>query len=243
VKRDDRQYDPADEFLRRYVAERMKGYQPGDIDALTERFEARLRERHRRRFLPLKAAVAVVAVIAVAGATFLLSSPERLLAVGKRVFSSRITFQDDTGRLSFGESESKQPAHDPSSLTTEELKKRVDFTPFGPSYIPPGYCFKGHSVTKIGEHEVRISSHYESNGQFLTVRQTLFRDGEIGPSFDLDDTVVSDVSVRGIPGKLLYREKDRWGKVVWAEGDMLFEVSGRLPAEELLKVSNSMGPL
>lgn len=47
----------------------------------------------------------------------------------------------------------------------------------------------------------------------------------------------------GVSGKLLYRGKDQWGKVVWAEGDVLFEVSGRLPAEELLKVSNSMGPL
>ncbi|MEW6772028.1 MAG: DUF4367 domain-containing protein [Bacillota bacterium] len=113
----------------------------------------------------------------------------------------------------------------------------------GPKYVPPGYTFKGHSLTPIGKDNVQITSYYEKGGRYLTVIQETVSDYSESQWFDVDDTAVFDVTVRDVPGKLFYRRKDGWAKIIWNHGNIRYEVAGPLSKEEILRVANSMQPL
>ncbi|MGC7845725.1 DUF4367 domain-containing protein [Desulforudis sp. 1088] len=242
----DRYQDPADEFLSQYVNKRMDGLPSSSTEELLERFQARLMNERRRGkkaipFLTSKLAWAAVILITIMGCASLIF-PQEISAISKKIRSIRIVLQGDSGTVFFNQSD-KNSDLDPSNISTEELKAQLTFAPLGPQYVPHGYVFRGHSLNKVGHNDVQISSHYEKDGHFLTIRQFTFSEGQRGPAFDADDTVVEAIEIRGVPGTLLYREKDGWSKVVWVEGDFFFEVAGRLQPKEIVKVADSMRPL
>ncbi|NPV30258.1 MAG: DUF4367 domain-containing protein [Firmicutes bacterium] len=51
------------------------------------------------------------------------------------------------------------------------------------------------------------------------------------------------MNIRGAPAKLLYRQKDGWSKVIWSKGGIRYEISARVPQEEIVKVAASLEPL
>ncbi len=236
--------DEVDAVLKAYVQHKMQGGELPGAAEMWERFRRTRQAARKRRFLNLSA-VAVLLVICVLGAVALLF-PQQLKALGERISSGRIILQGNRGSIRQTQTHTSGPGapKEPGGLTTFELKKRAPSFPIlGPRYVPAGYVFQGHSLTPLGEHQMRITSYYEKEGHYLTiVQEAVFHYSE-SQWFDTDDTVISDINIRGAPGKLLYRRKDGWSKVIWSKGGIRYEISARVSQEEIVKVAVSLEPL
>ncbi|MDI6710782.1 MAG: DUF4367 domain-containing protein [Bacillota bacterium] len=239
--------DQVDKILQAYVRRRMHGGDPPGAEEMWRRFQ-RTRQRVRRRRFVKVIAVAAVAACLVIG-SLALAFPQELRALGERISSVRIVLQGNQG--SIRQTQVHDPARsapdelqDSSYLSAEELKKELPSFPLmGPRYVPEGYVFRGYSLTMLGKQNQQITSHYENDGRFLTITQEPVLDYAETQWFDTDDTKVSDVTVQGVPGKLLLRQKDGWAKVIWSKGNIRYEVAASIPDEEILKVAGSMQPL
>ena len=56
--------------------------------------------------------------------------------------------------------------------------------------------------------------------------------------------MVSDVPVRGNPGKLFYRQKNGgYSQLIWAEGERNYRIGGAISPSEIQRIASSLREL
>lgn len=235
------EYRDEDELLNEYARRRMEGFEPQDPQESWRRFEQRVRPSNRFTLRRVAAAV-VVLFFAVLGAAVVF--PNELTAVGERITQIRVYLKGTDGVIHTHKShvpgDPGKSNLDPSMITTEELKRQVDFPVLAPAWLPDGFVFRGHSVTDLGKHAKEVSSYYESEGRLLAITQTYAIAGTSTDWFDIDDTTMIEVVVRNVPATILYREKDSWSSLSWSETDIDCKISGPVTPETITRIAESM---
>ena len=238
------EYKDGDELLDEYARRQMDGFVPQDSQESWRRFEQRMRPP--RRLSGRRVAVAMVVLLFVSlGAA--VAFPYELTAIGERIKHIRIYFEGTDGTIRSQQSHTPgDPGEgnlDPSLISTADLAKEALFPVLQPTWLPDGFMFRGHSLTDLGRHAKRVSSHYESEGRILTITQVYAMDSTSTEWFDTDDTTRMEAVVRGVPATILYRQKDSWSSLSWNEADITYKITGSVPPDTMIRIADSMQAL
>ncbi|WP_236608785.1 DUF4367 domain-containing protein [Thermacetogenium phaeum] len=110
--------------------------------------------------------------------------------------------------------------------------------------MPHGFTLPQVKYYPEGKGFARVELYYTAGEKWLLIVQWKAENQGIGYSFDTDDTVVSDVAVRGNPGKLYYRQSNGgYSQLTWAEGDRNYRIGGAIGPSEIERVASSLRQL
>lgn len=124
--------------------------------------------------------------------------------------------------------------------TIDEAVREVGFIPAKPAYLPQEAVLT--DVTWLPDE---ISQNFQVGGLHFTISQSRLSAAHFG-----DDIMSASASAVDINGSLGYIQEEgpETGGIVtgvpttlrWREGDWAFSVSGDLPKDEIIKISNSL---
>jgi hypothetical protein len=124
--------------------------------------------------------------------------------------------------------------------TIDEAVREAGFIPAKPAYLPQEAVLT--AVTWLPDE---ISQNFQVGGLHFTVSQ-----GRLNAAYFGDDKISAPASAVDINGSLGYLQEEglETGGIVtgvpttlrWREGDWAFSVSGDLPKDEIIKISNSL---
>lgn len=246
--RNEEHEDDFDRLLKQAVQERMRGFEPSATEELWERFERlhlRGHPRRRRRAWFRLAAAAAALLMFVSGAGVLIY-PEQVKAVGQRVVTIvSVSWEGSQGGIQFSFQERglmPDPPPEDGPPSPEAAREAAPFPIFLPSRVPDGYNLIGHTYRGSDGAHGELTTDYFGNGFFISVRQSNCDSfgSQYGEIVDPEVRVTS-VKVLGVDGKLIKRDRDGWANMSWKLGDVYYMLSGRMSAEQILQMAESMG--
>lgn len=125
-------------------------------------------------------------------------------------------------------------------ISLEEAQKSVYFKIAEPKYLPPSTTTNKVSVINLSTDINKITIEYVLLGQLIILTQqntsgTLSQ----GLLYDTDDTVAKDVMINGAPATLMTK-KNGINVLTWHQRGLSLQLTGQLPAEEFLKIAQSI---
>lgn len=127
-------------------------------------------------------------------------------------------------------------------LSLEEVRSAAPFMVRAPRYLPAGYTRKDITYQPHpGGTSGRVEMFYEGpDGGHLRFEQFNITGGfGMGRGFDADDTEIREVRINGNSATLLIHKK-QWCTLTWFDNEMFYELSGKIPPEEIQKVAASI---
>ncbi len=129
---------------------------------------------------------------------------------------------------------------DANDGTLEAAPRHVDFIPAKPDYLPPGSVLV--NITRLADV---ITQDYRTGANYFTVSQS--RPIADDSAFVKKPAQVANININGCQGFIEESRPEPGDHVSaaittlrWRQGDWAFSVSGDLPAEEIIKISESV---
>ncbi len=243
--------DRIEKIIKEAVKANMRDIPEPDMDRIWAGIVRKARKRRAK-----KNAVRALALVVVAfffAGVYSVWNPEPVRALGNALWYSFVTvFQDHSGTIqqSYTSDLGVNPPQQPHSISPVVEKSvagaaaRAPFKVMVPGYLPSGFKLYQVKYYPEGDGLAQVEMDYSSGNGWLIFNQwNAFNQGT-GYSYDTDDTVVSNVTVRGNPGKLFYRPKNGgFSQLVWADGDLNYRIGGAVSPLGIQHVASSLREL
>ena len=122
----------------------------------------------------------------------------------------------------------------------QAIATKCPFPIQAPQYLPPGYTLARVTYSPLNKNNVMVELRYSSGKHSLVFVQWNASDQGMGYGYDIQDTVVSDVTVGSHPGKQFYRQKDNFTQLIWADGEINYRIGGLVSPQEMQTVVSSL---
>lgn len=233
------------------VKARILAAPPPDLERIWAGINRKI--RRQRAIEAGKRVLALAAVLILFAGFYSIFNPEPVRAIGKKVWYSFGTiFRGHIGNvtMSYTDSLGPNPPEQPCNVLPQleqslaAVAAKCPFKLLVPGYLPHGFTLSQVKYYPEGKGFARVELYYTSGEKWLLIVQWKAENQGIGYSFDTDDTVVSDVTVRGNPGKLYYRQSNGgYSQLTWAEGDRNYRIGGTIGPSEIERVASSLREL
>lgn len=237
-----------EEIITEAVKSSMRNAPEPDMDRIWAGIVRKARKRRAKRNAVRILALAVIVILCTGFYT--VSNPTPVKAIGNRIwYSFGAIFQGHSGTIqnSYMNDLGPNPPVQPCNIEPETDPSLVDaaakcpFKLLVPGYLPPGFKFSQVKYYPEDQRFAQVDIYYSSGGQWLIFAQWNAENQGSGYSYDTDDTVVSDVTVRGYPAKLYYRQKNGgYSQLVWVEGEQNYRIGGAISPSEIQHIASSL---
>ncbi len=247
---------PTDEQLDQLIKDALKSMidcnEAPDLDlkATWKRLRKKLCQR-RLRNLAVKS-LSVVALLLICCGALTAVAPHPVRAIGARIWSGFTTVMDghSNAAIQFGLNASPGPhtppppsssvqVFTPEEGSLPELAAKCPFPVLAPQHLPPGY-----QVSKVTFMPIQnggdLDINYTAGDRFLDFRQSCAPVQGSGIGYDTDDTTVSDITVRGRPGKQLYTPGKGFTQWIWTDSDISYQIAGTVTPTEMRQIVSSL---
>lgn len=247
--------DLQEKRLERVIVEAVKSRKLAapepDLDGIWAGIVRKARQRRAKK--TAARALILAAFVVLATGFYAVFNPAPVRALGNRLWHSFSTvFQGHTGTvpITYTNDPGPNPPQQPSSiepqtdLSLAEAAARCPFPSLEPGYLPPGFTLSQVKYYPEDKRFAQVELYYTSGEKWLILAQWNAENQGAGYSYDTDDTVVSEVAVRGNPGKLFYRQKNGgYSQLIWAEGERNYRIGGTVSPSEIQRIASSLREL
>lgn len=197
----------------------------------------------------------IVVVVTAASILFILgiAAPNGADAIGQRLLR---TFKQLSGNVAqtLQSFDRRAPRNDEppppnSSLSARTNRRRVSLSeaqkelPFRlrlPDYLPAGYTLDEIILIDRGEGEADAVLRYVGTDGPISLTEVFVPDGwATGSSYDVEDTLMREIEL-GMNKAQLLIFKTGEARLTWIEGNVSFGLSGRVDANELIRIARSL---
>jgi hypothetical protein len=241
------------QIITEAVQARMRQAPEPDWDRVWAGIVRKARRRRAKRNL---ARISVLAAMVILCASFYaVINPIPVKALGNRIWYSfgtifhghsatiQMTYTDDLGP---NHPAKLQPTNiqPQSNLTLAAAEAKCPFKLLVPDYVPAGFTLSQVKYYPENQGFAMVEIYYQSKRTGIVFTQWNVENEGTGYSYDTDDTVASDVTVRSHPGKLLYRPKDGgYSQLIWSEGPQNYQIGGAINPSEIEHIASSLHEL
>lgn len=240
-----------EKIITEAVKSNMRNAPEPDMDRIWAGIVREARKRRARKNVTRTLALAAILILSVSFYT--VCNPEPVRALGNSLWYSFGTFfQGHSGTLleSYTNDLGTNPPQQPQSISPELINSlsaaaiKCPFTIMVPGYLPSSFSLSQVKYYPEGTGFARVELYYSSGNKWLIFAQWNAENQGNGYSYDTDDTVVSNVTVRGNPAKLFYRQKNGgFSQLVWANGEQNYQIGGAVSPLEIQHVASSLRKL
>jgi hypothetical protein len=244
-----------DEQLDRLIGDAMKKMVDSsetpdpDLKETWKQVQKKLRQK-RLQILTVRS-LSVVTLLLLCFGALTAVAPQPVRAVGARIWSGFTTIMqgNSSATIQYGLKDNPGPHTPPppsaQTIVPEEgslpgLAARCSFPVLAPQYLPPGYKVSKATYYPIGQSGGNLQIQYTSGLHSLIFVQNCAAVQGLGYGYDTDDTTVSDITVRGRPGKQFYTPGKGFTQWIWTEGDISYRISGTVTPVEMRQIVSSM---
>lgn len=197
---------------------------------------------------------AIVGIIMLLATASYIYFPANATAVGERIVSTVQTILTGTQanmRTSYKHNEPGQapppdtfkeiPIGQERIVSLEEARSVCPFPLAIPGYVPAGYKLVQVRVQEMVKPIVNLKLQYSGHNLNPFVLSETNAPGSFtrGYGYDIEDATVQDVKIGGSTGKMIiFKNKDI--KISWIRQGIVYELNGKIPKEEALKIVNSL---
>lgn len=241
--------------LEKIIAEAIKSHMLTAPEPDLDRIWAGIVRKARKRRARKNAAriLVLTSIVILCAGFYAVLNPVPVRALGNKLwYSFGAIFQGHTGtfQMSYTDDLGPNPPHQPCNISPEldhslaDAAAKCPFKLLVPEYLPPGFKLTQVKYYPEEKRFAQVELNYSSGEKWLIFAQWNAENQAVGYSYDTDDTVVSDVTVRGNPGKLYYRQKNGgYSQLIWAEGERNYRVGGAISPSEIQRVASSLHEL
>ncbi len=223
---------PSDEQLDRLIRDALKEMVDSsetpdlDLKEAWKRLQNKLRQKRLRNLATRS--LSVVALLLLCFGTLAAVAPHPVKAIGARIWSGFTTIiqGNSSATIQYGLNDNPGPRTPPPLLRHQRRSS----------------CPKVSKATflPIGQSGGDLDICYTSGSHLLDFRQNCAPIQGSGFGYDTDDTTVSNITVRGRPGKQLYTPGKHMTSWIWTDGDISCQIDGPVTPTEMRQVVSSM---
>lgn len=125
-------------------------------------------------------------------------------------------------------------------VSLQEAQSMVPYQLALPKYLPEGTKQLKVLLSSIGDNAQKVTIQYNYAGNIMVLEQrNSGRAASRGSLYDTDDTKITDITVNGAPATLM-ENKSGLCTLDWELRGLLLQLSGKVPADEIKKVADSI---
>ncbi|NLI91250.1 MAG: DUF4367 domain-containing protein [Peptococcaceae bacterium] len=187
------------------------------------------------------------ACILIAIFTMMIAKPQKAAAMGEWILQFfKVKTGETTENIQRYQGSSGQQAGEYQEIKTveanlEEAQKASPFRIGIPSYLPGNVTERKIYYEKAGDIFLVRIEYYEAGQKVILLNQKNIKgDNAFSKGNDTDDSLSKRIKIKGNEA-LLFEYKNNTLEIVWDNNRVLYQLRGELPAEELIKIAESIG--
>jgi hypothetical protein len=122
---------------------------------------------------------------------------------------------------------------------------RYFYPVFTPSYLPAGYMMSAMNYYPVDQNNASLEIQYafRDGKHNLIIAQGYAAKDEISYGFNTQNAIVSDIIIRGYPGKQVYFPEKDYTQWFWADGNFTYQIGGEVSPDEMQRIVSSMAEI
>ncbi|OPY57653.1 MAG: hypothetical protein A4E55_01499 [Pelotomaculum sp. PtaU1.Bin035] len=251
-------------LIKEAVCDMVESANPPPLEESWGKFEKKLKEQRNLQRKPhmdkrkifstwrFTVAAGVIMLLAITSSMFF---PVKARAIGEKITRTVVTLLGGTqvnvtteykndepnGAAPPPEDFKEVPIQQERIVSLEEAKSASPFQVAVPQYVSAGFKLEQVRFQGMVKNTAKVILRYNSNDtNYFQITEMNVPDSFVqGYGYDMEDASVEDIRIGDQNGKII-AFKDNSIRITWMKQGIVYELKGKIPQEEALKVIESM---